>query len=64
MQLVGMGHPALFLDEIDWQLSPGAELDLSRFVGTLRVSTPGRTAASVLLTQPGVLATQPVVPPL
>ena len=64
MLLSAMGHQALFLHEISWQPEAGVELDFSDFEGLLKVSSSGRTAATVLLTQPGVLATQPVVPPL
>ena len=64
IQLSAMGHRALFLQEINWQPEAGVALDFSDFEGLLKVSASGQTAATVLLTQPGVLATQPVVPPL
>ena len=63
-ELATSGHRALFLREIDWQPESGVELDFSNLQGLLKISASGRTAATILLTQPGVLATQPVVPPL
>ena len=64
IELLSMGHRALFLEEIQWETEGGMQLDLSNFSGLLRVSGKGKTAASVVLTQPGVFATQPVVPAL
>ena len=53
--IAGLGHKALFADE----LFPSQ--DLSEFLGVLLVKTNGRTTATVLQTRPQELVTFPVV---
>ncbi len=60
--LPAMGHRAIFVTEIDWQLEEGVELDFTDFAGLLVVRADGQTAATVVQTRTGVFATQPVVP--
>ena len=55
--LPGMGHLAAFLSEFAW--SPA--VDFSDFEGTLKVTTDGSIAATVIQTRPGQFATLPVV---
>jgi hypothetical protein len=62
--LKALGHRARFVNEIDWQIKNGVELDLSSFQGLLKVTSDGRMAATVLQTREGVLATLPVIPDL
>lgn len=62
LTLPGMGHRALFVNQLDWEAEPGVNLDFSNFNGLLRASTSGDAAATVIQTRPGVFATQPVVP--
>ena len=59
--LAGFGHRSLFVDEIDWVLEEGVELDLASFTGTLKAEE-GKLAATVIQVQPGEFATQPVAP--
>ncbi|HSR67630.1 MAG TPA: hypothetical protein VLU25_06790 [Acidobacteriota bacterium] len=61
LTLPPLGHRALFVNEIPWAEE---ELDLSRFSGLLTASTSGKVSVLVLRTQPGVFATQPVIPSL
>ena len=61
LMLAAMGHRALFVDEIEWVVEEGVELDLSTFVGILK-TTEGQIAATVIQTRPGELATLPVAP--
>ena len=56
LELVGMGHTAVFIDEFEWSVP----VDFSRFEGLLRVSSSGRIAATVIQTRPGQFATMPV----
>ncbi len=64
MNLAGRGHNALFVDEIEWEGTDGAELDFSDFLGVLRVESSSQLAATVIQTRPGEFATLPVVPSL
>ena len=54
--LPGMGHLAAFLAEFEWSTA----VDFSDFEGTLKVTTDGRIAATVIQTRPGQFATLPV----
>ena len=56
--LPGMGHLAAFLSDFEWSTA----VDFSDFEGTLKVTTDGSTAATVIQTRPGQFATLPVVP--
>ena len=56
--LAASGHLAACLSEFDW---PSA-VDLSDFEGTLKVTSNGPLAATVIQTRAGELATLPVVP--
>ncbi len=64
LTLPGMGHRALFLEQIEWQVEKGAQLDLSNFVGLLTARAPGRVAGTVISTSPGFFSTLPVMPNL
>ena len=62
--LPGMGHRAVFVDEIDWRTPGGGTLSatfFTNFSGILEASASGSSAATVIQTRPGVLATQPVL---
>jgi hypothetical protein len=61
LQLAALGHRALFVDEINWEPEEGVKLDLSEFSGILKVASK-KVAATVIQTQPGEFATQPVAP--
>ena len=54
--LPGMGHLAAFLAEFEWSTA----VDFSDFEGTLKVTTDGSIAATVIQTRPGQFATLPV----
>ncbi len=54
--LVAMGHLALFVDQFDW----APAVDLSQFLGSVRVASTGRISATVIQTRPGQFATMPV----
>ncbi|MFQ5739338.1 MAG: hypothetical protein ACE5JX_10030 [Acidobacteriota bacterium] len=56
LSVAGGGRESKFLDE----LFP--RVDLSDFSGVLRVTAPGRIAATVIQTRPGQFATLPVAP--
>ena len=60
--LAGMGHRAIFVTQVDWQVEEGVELDFTDFAGLLVVKADGQTAATVVQTRTGLFATQPVVP--
>ena len=60
--LASMGHRAIFVTEVDWQVEEAVELDFTDFAGLLVVKADGQTAATVVQTRTGVFATQPVVP--
>ena len=64
MDLAGKGHNSLFVNEIDWETTDGAELDFSDFLGVLRVESSSQLAATVIQTRPGEFATLPVAPNL
>ena len=57
IKLVMMGHLAKFLNEFPWD---EADLDLTDFEGTLKVTATGRIAATVIQTRPDQFATMPV----
>ena len=56
--LSGLGHLATFLPDFSWS----SAVDFSDFEGTVKVSTTGPVAGTVIQTRPGQLATLPVVP--
>ncbi len=59
--LAGSGHRSLFVDEIEWVLEEGIELDLTSFTGILKAED-GKLAATVIQTRPEEFATRPVAP--
>ena len=59
--LPGMGHRALFVDEIDWTPEPGASFDFMDFEGLIKASTSaGGVAATVIQIRPQEFVTMPV----
>ncbi len=62
ISLVGMGHRALFVDEITWTPEPDVTLDFSNFEGLMKGSTSqGEIAATVIQTRGEILfVTMPV----
>ena len=62
LTLVGMGHRAIFVDQIEWQPVEGVQLDFSDFRGLLKATSSAKVAATVIQTRPGELATLPVAP--
>jgi hypothetical protein len=58
--LKGNGHLARFLQEFSWSPS----VDLTKFVGVLKIKPSGRVAATVLQVRPAQFATMPVAPRL
>ena len=51
--LEGMGHRALFVDEIAWTPEPGVSLDFADFEGLVKATTSaGGVAATVIQTRP------------
>jgi len=64
LNLPGLGHRALFLNQFDWTPEDGVDLDFSDFTGILKVNSTKKVAAAVLQTRTGIFATQPVVPAL
>jgi len=64
LNLSGMGHRALFLNQFDWKPQSGETMDFSDFRGILKITSTRKVAAAVLQTRTGIFATQPVVPAL
>jgi len=64
LSIPAMGQETFFLWEVTWQPNQGVTLDFTDFIGLVKVSADGNTAAAVVQTRPGVFATLPVVPPL
>ena len=62
--LAGMGHRALFVDEISWTPEPGVTLDFTDFEGLIKGTTSqGEVAATVIQTRGEILfVTMPVTP--
>ena len=62
VSLVGMGHRALFVDEIRWTPEPFVTLDFTDFEGLMKASTSqGEIAATVIQTRGEILfVTMPV----
>ena len=60
--LAGMGHRALFVDEIIWTPEPGVTLDFTDFEGLIKGTTSqGEVAATVIQTRGEILfVTMPV----
>ena len=60
--LAGMGHRALFVDEINWTPEPGVTLDFTGFEGLIKGTTSqGEVAATVIQTRGEILfVTMPV----
>ena len=63
LELAALGHSAIFVDQIEWAIMPDADLDFDNFFGTLSATSRHQLAATVIQTQPGEFATQPVAPP-
>ena len=62
--LAGMGHRALFVDEIGWTPEPGAIIDFTDFEGLVKATTfAGGVAATVIQTRPQEFVTMPVAAP-
>ena len=62
--LDGMGHQALFVDEIAWTPEPGVTLDFADFEGLVKATTSaGGVAATVIQTRPQEFVTMPVSAP-
>ncbi len=57
IDLVMMGHLAMFVSEFPWD---DPELDFANFEGTLKATATGRIAATVIQTRPDQFATMPV----
>ena len=62
ISLIGMGHRALFVDEITWTPEPDVTLDFSNFEGLMKGSaSQGEIAATVIQTRGEILfVTMPV----
>ncbi len=62
--LEGMGHRALFVDEIAWTPEPGVSLDFADFEGLVKATaSAGGVAATVIQTRPQEFVTMPVSAP-
>ena len=62
--LAGMGHRALFVDEIGWTPGPGVSINFTDFEGLVKATTPGGSvAATVIQTRPQEFVTMPVSAP-
>ena len=62
--LAGMGHRALFVDEIGWTPGPGVSIDFTDFEGIVKVTLPeGAVVATVIQTRPQEFVTMPVSAP-
>ncbi len=62
--LAGMGHRALFVDEIGWTPAPGVSINFMEFEGTVKATVPeGAVVATVIQTRPQEFVTMPVSAP-
>ena len=62
--LAGMGHRALFVDEIDWTPEPDVAFNFTDFEGLVKAGTSsGDVAATVIQTRPQEFVTMPVSAP-
>ncbi len=62
--LAGMGHRALFVDEIGWTPGLGVSIDFTDFEGIVKATTStGGVAATVIQTRPQEFVTMPVSAP-
>ena len=63
--LAGMGHRALFVDEIAWTPEPEVSFSLTDFEGLVKATTSaGGVAATVIQTRPQEFVTMPVSAPI
>ncbi len=62
--LAGMGHRALFVDEISWIPEPGVSFNFADFEGLVKATaSAGTLAATVIQTRPQEFVTMPVSAP-